>query len=53
VEGGRRAFYTQLEVEVVQGESKDSLKRRVKVDAVESKASRRITGVAHWPLFDV
>jgi hypothetical protein len=41
VEGGRRAFYKQLEVEVVQeGKSKDFLKTRVNVDVVESKASR-------------
>jgi hypothetical protein len=44
VEGGRRAFYKQLEVEVVQGESKDSLKTGVNVDAGESKASREYRG---------
>jgi hypothetical protein len=40
VEGGRRAFYKHLEVEIVQWNSKDFLKTGVNADVVESKASR-------------
>jgi hypothetical protein len=40
VEGGRRAFYKQEELEVVKWENKYSLKTRVDVDEGESKASR-------------
>ncbi len=46
VEGGRRAFYKQEELEVVKWENKYSLKRRVNVDEGESKASREYRGGA-------
>jgi hypothetical protein len=44
VEGGRRAFYKQQELEIVKWENKYSLKARVNVDAGESKASREYRG---------
>jgi len=46
VEGGRRAFYKQEELEVVKWENKYSLKRRVNVDEGESKASSEYRGGA-------
>ncbi len=42
--GGRRAFYKQQELEIVKWENTYSLKRRVNVDAGESKASREYRG---------
>jgi hypothetical protein len=44
VEGGRRAFYKQQELEIVKWENTYSLKRRVTVDEGESKASREYRG---------
>ncbi len=44
VEGGRRAFYKQQELEIVRWENKYSLKTRVNVDEGESKASREYRG---------
>ncbi len=44
VEGGRRAFYKQQEVEIVKWANKYSLKTRVNVDEGESKASREYRG---------
>jgi len=42
--GGRWAFYKQQELEIVKWENKYSLKTRVNVDEVESKASREYRG---------
>jgi hypothetical protein len=51
VEGGRRAFYKQQELEIVKWANKYSLKRRVNVDE-ESQKRVGNTGVGNGPLFD-